>query len=350
MLKKHLCILLFILNTAFSVAGINTWTYCTAYRATIGYLAVAINPLDENKFYCTDGGSHSFATSLYRSTDKGNTWSFFSHISSQVMFMDFSLDTQVMYLSSYSEVLISQDEGLTYYISTSKISGNIYSFMASRHNPRVAYTGANTVYKTTDQGSTWTAASTGLDTGWYVTAIAEDPHHENILYATKENGYVFKSIDGGNSWSSITTGMTPSIDSWRDIAVHPTESNILFAVPNVTGCIYKSFNGGESWSAITSGVLFNGYLRSLAFLPSNPSTMFLTSGYDMIQSFDEGSTWHRFNNTYNPYPLRTKITKSMPHTIFVGGGSGAYTYTIVDTSVDVAVWQKYDYELPEGLR
>ena len=340
----------FVLCAVFSFAGINTWTY-----QYYGYKAVLINPLDNSVFYCTNNATHSSATILYRSTDKGVIWSPISYLPYGINNMAFSSDTRVMYISTdISPLYISNDGGFTYFISTTGMpSSSNNCFLASYQNPSVAYAGFNVVYKTTDQGSTWADCSSGAAVGGYVSSIAEDPQNPNNLYITGNRGYVCKSVNGGNSWAYITTGLNPPGDGWTAIAVHPTNPNILFVLPEQTGCVYKSINGGQTWTTITSGISANRWDESLSFLPSNPSTIFLGCGDGMLQSIDEGSTWHLFNNGFNPssppLPKQIAITKTKPHTILIGGIMSAYTYTIVDTGINDPEWQTYDIGLQDVL-
>ena len=348
----------FVLCTVFSSAGINTWTQCTTIGyQPIGFVTLCINPMDENVVYCTNNAMHSKATTLYRSTDKGISWNPISIFPDNIDLLAYSSDTLAMYIfTSFNLLYISKDGGITYYNSTTGMPAPFnFSFLTSYENPSVAYAGFNTVYKTTDQGSTWTTASTGLDVqiGRYVTSIAEDPQNPSNLYTTLYNGYIYKSINGGDAWSLITTGLNPAADIWRSIAIHPNNPNILFAVPERTRVIYKSINRGDTWSPITSGIPYEVEKRVLTFLPSNPSTMFLGCGAEgVFQSIDCGNTWYSFNNGFNitkPVPYQIAITKTKPHTIFMGSDFGLYTYTIVDTGINDPEWQMYDKGLQDGI-
>jgi len=63
------------------------------------------------------------------------------------------------------------------------------------------------VYKSSDSGSTWTAANNGL-TEVNVQALAIDPVNNTTLYAGTNGGGVFKSTDGGDAWSAVNNGLT----------------------------------------------------------------------------------------------------------------------------------------------
>ncbi len=81
------------------------------------------------------------------------------------------------------------------------------------------------VYKTTDLGKTWTSLSKENLKG-YAHIIKEDIVNPDLLFLGTESG-LFVSIDDGNSWSQFT-GETPNV-AVRDLAIHPTESDLVIA-------------------------------------------------------------------------------------------------------------------------
>ncbi|MEP6769667.1 MAG: hypothetical protein ABJC61_13420, partial [Acidobacteriota bacterium] len=68
------------------------------------------------------------------------------------------------------------------------------------------------VFKSTDAGATWRAASGDLAEP--VTAVAIDRHNPSTLYAGTSSLGVYKSADGGSSWEPFNAGLTqPTVDS-----------------------------------------------------------------------------------------------------------------------------------------
>jgi photosystem II stability/assembly factor-like uncharacterized protein len=80
---------------------------------------------------------------------------------------------------------------------------------------------AGGVFKSTDGGTNWSAANTGL-TNKRVRALAIDPTAPNTLYAGTYGGGVFKSTDGGTSWSSANSGLTNLYCFWV-LAIEPDQ-------------------------------------------------------------------------------------------------------------------------------
>jgi photosystem II stability/assembly factor-like uncharacterized protein len=65
------------------------------------------------------------------------------------------------------------------------------------------------IFKTTDAGKTWSAATSGIPGGAYVHAVREDPKRRGLLYAGTELG-VFMSFDDGAHWQPLQLNLPPS--------------------------------------------------------------------------------------------------------------------------------------------
>jgi photosystem II stability/assembly factor-like uncharacterized protein len=132
------------------------------------------------------------------------------------------------------------------------------------------------VLKSTDGGTTWTAASTGLPLSTFSTrvermSLAIAPSSPDTLYVltaifNADSGttrsHVYKTTDGGASWSE--TGLTNSDDprvfnilgtqGWYDntIVVAPNDPNIV-----IVGGVYyaRTMDGGATWSFPFAGAM-----------------------------------------------------------------------------------------------
>jgi photosystem II stability/assembly factor-like uncharacterized protein len=95
-----------------------------------------------------------------------------------------------------------------------------------------------TIWKTSDGGTHWVAAATGL--GGAPRALAVE---SGVVFAATSLG-LFRSDDAGASWHAIGSGL-PGND-YGGIAVEAQNPLVLYATPyNVGGLVYKSESGGE---------------------------------------------------------------------------------------------------------
>jgi photosystem II stability/assembly factor-like uncharacterized protein len=84
------------------------------------------------------------------------------------------------------------------------------------------------IFKTTDNGKTWSHISSGLSAEGWVWTVVEDPKNSNLLYAGTETGLWF-SWNGGAEWQPLHLANLPASVAVRDILVHPAENDLLIA-------------------------------------------------------------------------------------------------------------------------
>lgn len=121
----------------------------------------------------------------------------------------------------------------------------------SQSNPSVLYAevmndfgAAIGVYKSTNNGDTWTNVTTNLgfagNSYWYG-RIKVDPTNQNTVYVIDFD--TWKTTDGGNSWNNLTSGVT-HVDQ-HEVYIHPSNPNLVLLGND--GGFYKSTNGGNQW-------------------------------------------------------------------------------------------------------
>ena len=73
------------------------------------------------------------------------------------------------------------------------------------------------IYRTNDDGKSWTRIDSGIPRGSFVNVVREDPVRPGLLYAGTEFG-IYVSFDDGAHWQSLQQSLP--ITSVRDIDVH----------------------------------------------------------------------------------------------------------------------------------
>ncbi|WP_318312201.1 VPS10 domain-containing protein [Flagellimonas crocea] len=121
------------------------------------------------------------------------------------------------------------------------------------------------IWKTTDDGITWTNVSDGFLKTGTVGDIAVSESNPNIVIAgmgehpargvmTSMGDGLYKSTDAGKTWKHIGLDHTRHIS---DVIIHPTNPDIIFVAaqgaqygPSEDRGIYRSTNGGETWEKV----------------------------------------------------------------------------------------------------
>ena len=176
----------------------------------------------------------------------------------------------------------------------------------------------NILYKSTNQGASWTEISTtGLTDLGNVHSLTFSGNTMLLagMDVNSTNGAkIFKSTDNGSSWSLSMTGYDQTYSpadfvtaSNGDIYLNGVKYDS--GVSGFVNILYKSTNQGASWTVIsTTGLTDLGNVHSLTF---SGNTMLLagmdvnsTNGAKIFKSTDNGSSWSLsitgYDQTYSP--------------------------------------------------
>ena len=91
----------------------------------------------------------------------------------------------------------------------------VYSLAIDPTNSQTVYAGTwGGVFKSTNGGASWTAANSGMTIDQVISSLAIDPTNSQTVYARaftvesgSDSGKVFKSTNGGASWTAASSGM-----------------------------------------------------------------------------------------------------------------------------------------------
>jgi hypothetical protein len=152
----------------------------------------------------------------------------------------------------------------------------------------------DTLYRSTDGGVTWNAVS-GLPTGMYTSqshptsmAFTRDG---SAAWLGTEGTIAFRSTDAGASWTARSNGISTASLNYAiaQLEVDAVDANIVYAVTH--NYLYRTLDGGANWSAISDP---NDY-RFLA-------ASHVTSGSLLASRLSDGALVRSggFGATFNP--------------------------------------------------
>lgn len=282
-------------------------------------LAIAFDPQDAATVYV---GSASGG--LWKSTDGGDSWSTateelptlaiggvcVSPLDSDVVLIATGEGTPNADAVGGVGILKSTDAGQTWGLtSLSYAVGSSSGFHFLEANPLTGTYlagGKDALWRSTDEGDTWTAVLTGnlYDAKW--------KPGSNRVYTVGGGGYwgnnrVKVSTDDGASWSDLTSGLPPSSQIGKSkIAVSATVPSTVYLHLSSgstfeTLGIYRSQNDGASWSVRNDTQNFAGqqawYNLTLAVDPDNPNLL-LAGGIEIYRSLNGGTTFVEVGDGY----------------------------------------------------
>jgi photosystem II stability/assembly factor-like uncharacterized protein len=131
--------------------------------------------------------------------------------------------------------------------------------------------------------------------------VCFNPFNSNFILGETQNGGIFRTTNGGTSWSSATSGISTGENvAWvAPIIAHPTTDGTFYTARQR---VFRSTNNGGVWSAVSGNVNGSSAVREMAISKSNPSILYATSGANIFLSTDGGAT---FTSKTSGLPGRT---------------------------------------------
>ncbi|MEN9509015.1 MAG: hypothetical protein RLZZ621_1578, partial [Gemmatimonadota bacterium] len=168
------------------------------------------------------------------------------------------------------------------------------------------------VYKSTDQGRTWTHM--GLASARQISAVRVHPQNPEVVYVavqgdrwkgTADRG-IYRSTDGGKSWTQILKGENATSGA-SDLSMDATNPRILYAAMwdhqrmpwtvrsgGPGSGIWKSTDGGATWNRLSEGLPKLMGKIGVAASPANPDRIYAIVEAEqggLYRSDDAGKSW-----------------------------------------------------------
>ncbi|MBL7753745.1 MAG: hypothetical protein JNM44_04650 [Chitinophagaceae bacterium] len=261
----------------------------------------------------------------------------------------------------------SKEEKLRWNWNTPLLTGN--------KNPKNLYTGAQYLYKSTDQGRNWkrispdlttndkkkqdqensgglSADNTSAENHCTIFTISESYLDENLIWVGTDDGQLQYTTNAGAAWVNVTPALSKcgvAANAWVS-SIEPSHHDKNTVYVTVEHHMYgdhqtylaKSVDLGKTWTRITSQE-FTGFAHKIKEDPVNPNLMFLGTEMGLFCTVDAGANWFRMKNNIPEYALVRDIQiHPKTHDLIVGThGRGIY---ILD---DIRVLRNMSKEITE---
>lgn len=223
--------------------------------------------------------------------------------------------------------------------------------LLSTHNSDILYFGANKLFRSMDQGETWTALSDDLTRSknrgnvpfGTITTIDESKFHFGLLWAGTDDGQIWLTEDGGASWE-MRDDKLPR-DRWVSrVEASEHERNVAHLSLNgyrdddMTAYVYRTEDLGKTWKDISDG-LPEEPVNVIREDPENPDILYVGTDRGAYISLDQGGTWSALQGGLPNVPVHDMVIHPRDKEL-VAGTHGRSVWV-----VDVAPIQELDDEI-----
>ncbi len=287
----------------------------------LGVGAIAIDPVTPSTVYA------STSEGLFKSVDAGASWEATGLADQFIRLVAVDPNRPAtLYAGTVDVGLVrSHDGGVTWNkVGPAGLSA-IRSMAIDAFRGSVVYVatdhGASSrLYRSTDNGDTWSQVGAGLPPDFLIDELRVDPSGSQGVFAATFGAGVFGSLDLGASFTALNRGVIAT--DVQAIAVDASSAIAkLYAGTFLTGGLFRSIDGGSSWLPSNEGITHRSNIAGVAVDPFAPATVYAGTDRELVRSRDSGATWQTALATGGPSVGRIVFDPLRPGTLYIVAGS-----------------------------
>jgi photosystem II stability/assembly factor-like uncharacterized protein len=206
-----------------------------------------------------------------------------------------------------------------------------YPILFSYVDSKTLYATSQRVWKSTDDGQTWTAISGDLSrhdpktfqaSGGPIThdmnspeiygtvfSLAPGKKDINIIWAGSDDGLVHVTRDGGKNWANVTPPDMPDLGRVSQIDGSSFDNGVAYMavkkrlLGDTSPYIFRTRDFGKTWTKIVNGIVANDYVHSVREDNVRKGLLYAGTQHGFYVSFDDGDKWLPFNQGLPDTPI-----------------------------------------------
>ena len=233
-----------------------------------------------------------------------------------------------------------------------------FPIVVSPHDPNVVYAGSSVLFRTVNEGQTWTAISPDLTRNdpttlvasggpitkdqtsveYYGTifTIAESPALRGVIWTGSDDGFVQLTRDVGRSWTNVTPR---DMERWTRVSMIEASRHAAgtayvaanrYQLGDFRPYIWKTTNFGQSWTRIDTGIAADEFVRVVREDPERRGLLYAGTERGVWFSLDDGASWQKLQLNLPPVPIHDLAVKEGD---LVAGTHGRSFWILDDLSV-----------------
>lgn len=213
-----------------------------------------------------------------------------------------------------------------------------FPILFSRHEEGVLYAAGNILFRSTDEGQSWTAISpdlsyndpdtlgpsggpitkdnTGVEYFATIFSIAESVTEPGVIWCGTDDGRLHITRNGGESWQEVTPPGLPQWMQFNAIDADPLRpggayvAGTRYKSDDFEPYLYKTDDYGATWTRIDNGIARDAFTRVVRADPKRDGLLYAGTETGMWISMDDGANWESFQLNLPIVPITDLVVKN----------------------------------------
>jgi photosystem II stability/assembly factor-like uncharacterized protein len=233
----------------------------------------------------------------------------------------------------------------------------------SPHDPHTLYYAGEVLFKTTDEGKSWTIISpdltrndktkqeasggpitkdnTGVEVYDTIFSVVESPVQKDLIWAGSDDGLIHVTRNGGGNWDNVTPKAMPEWGTVSMIEASPFEADTAYVaverhkIDDPAPYIFKTNDFGKTWTSIVTGIPAGVYVHAVREDPKKKGLLYAGTEHGVFMSFDDGTHWEPLQLNLPTAPVNDLIVKNNDLAVATHGRA----FWILDDLSPLRQWQ-----------
>ena len=235
--------------------------------------------------------------------------------------------------------------------------------LVSAHAPHALYFAAQVLFRSLDEGQSWTVISpdltrndkskqlpsggpltkdnTSVEIYDTIFALAESPVDPNLLWVGTDDGLVQLSRDAGAHWRAVTPKDMPEWATVDMIEADPTAPGTAYVaadrhrLDDRKPYAFKTTDFGQTWTAITTGLPDEAYVHVVRRDPARAGLLYAGTERGVFVSYDDGAHWQSLQLNLPIVPVHDLVV----HDASLALATHGRAFWLLDDLSPVRQWQ-----------
>ncbi len=224
-------------------------------------------------------------------------------------------------------------------------------------DPNLLYVSSQHLWRTANQGQTWTQISpdltrhdpstlgpsggpltldqTGVETYGTIFTVAPSHQDVNTIWTGSDDGLVHITRDGGKHWKDVTPRDLPQFSRISLIEASPHSPGTAYLAANryelsdQSPYVYKTTNFGADWTKIVDGISHGDFPHAIREDTARPDLLYLGTERGVYVSFSGGAHWQPLQLNLPVTPVHD-IVSEKDDLVIATHGRGFYVLDNID--------------------